>query len=167
MSNVKSSASDSSGNGPQVVLPDTNKGDASAEYQGAPISLDSDPSSHGDTLVSTFDHNIKLGFHFARRLRDGVVLKSYQAKQKYAEYDATVDPAEVDRMKFEAEMRKWDAHFAKYAVELKENYYDWYITLDYENGNHTIGPSRAASKAAFEEKYGVRDRAYTGHIGTA
>ena len=91
---------------------------------------------------------------------------------KYAEYiDAIADPAvlqaEVDRLKFEAMMRKWDAHFAKYAVELKENYYDWYITLDYGNGNYTIGPTRAASKAAFEEKYGARERAYTGHIGTA
>jgi hypothetical protein len=95
-----------------------------------------------------------------------------QAKQKYAEYiDTIVDPgalqAEVDRLKFQAKMRKWEAHFAKHAIELKENYFDWYITLDYENGNYTTGPTRAASKAAFEEKFGARDRAYTGHIGTA
>jgi hypothetical protein len=64
-------------------------------------------------------------------------------------------------------MQKWDSLSAMHARELKENYYDWYITLDYENGNYTIGPTRAASKAAFEERYGARVRAYTGHIGTA
>jgi hypothetical protein len=95
-----------------------------------------------------------------------------QAKRKCFEYvkslsDPAVLQAEVDRLKFEAKMRKWEAHFAEYALELKENYFDWYVTLDYENGNYTIGPTRAASKAAFEEKYGARDRAYTGHIGTA
>lgn len=101
-----------------------------------------------------------------------VKLLADQAKQKYLEYvnslaDPAVLQAEVDRFQFQVKMRKWEAHFAKCATELKENYYDWYITLDYENGNYTTGPTRAASKSAFEEKYGARDRAYTGHIGTA
>jgi hypothetical protein len=95
-----------------------------------------------------------------------------QAQKKYFEYvkslaDPAVLQAETLRLKFEEKMRKWEAHFAKHAVQLKEEYYDWYITLDYGNGNYAIGPTRAASKVAFEGKYGARHRAYTGHIGTA
>jgi hypothetical protein len=97
-------------------------------------------------------------------MSDSTLLWSTESQE--AQLTASLQ-AERDRQEFEAKMRKWETHFAAHEEELKDSYFDWYITLDYENGNYTIGPSRAASKAAFEEKYGVRDCAYTGHIGSA
>jgi hypothetical protein len=181
MTDIKSTVSDA----PPVVLNNTEKSDASKGQPSGPLSLDTDPSWHSPStnkvkFRSIFEVHAAISatrkrprkLSRTKALSVGVLVAAAQAKQKYTDYvDAISDPAilqaEVGRLEFEAEMRKWDAHFAKHAIELKENYYDWYITLDYENGNHTIGPSRAASKAAFEEKYGARDRAYTGHIGTA
>ena len=96
------------------------------------------------------------------------------AKAKYSDFVASIsDPEqlrqEIERLEFQEKLRKWRPHFTKAESKenLSENYYDWYITLDYENGNYAIGQSSSESLAAFEVKHGPRGPTLTTHIGSA
>jgi NADH/NAD ratio-sensing transcriptional regulator Rex len=99
--------------------------------------------------------------------RDFTVATVVPPKDSATAATAALSQAEVERLEFAAKMRKWKSHFAKHEEELKDEYFDWYITLDYENGNQAIGASRAECKAAFEEKHGARTSTFTAHIGSS